>query len=122
MPPNPTGPTNIQLRMLIRFLRKAAKSNEAPIWAYVADLLARPRRQRVAVGLGKLNRVVNDGDVVVIPGKLLGNGKLQKRVTVAALAASRLAAEAVVKSGGRLVPIPNLVKENPKGTNVKIVI
>ncbi|MGC8582306.1 MAG: 50S ribosomal protein L18e [Thermoproteus sp.] len=122
MPPNPTGPTNIQLRMLIRFLRKAAKSNEAPIWAYVADLLARPRRQRVAVGLGKLNRVVNDGDVVVIPGKLLGNGKLQKRVTVAALAASRSAAEAVVKSGGRLVPIPNLVKENPKGTNVKIVI
>jgi len=43
-------------------------------------------------------------------------------VTVAALAASRTAAEAVLESGGRLVPISALVRENPKGTNVKIVI
>jgi large subunit ribosomal protein L18e len=108
--------------MLARFLRKAAKSNEAPIWAYVADLISAPRRQRVAVGVGKLNRLVNDGDVVVVPGKLLGSGRLQKKVTVAALAASRTAAEAVLESGGRLVPISALVRENPKGTNVKIVI
>lgn len=122
MPPNPTGPTNVRLRMLARFLRKAAKSNEAPIWAYVADLISAPRRRRVAVGVGKLNKLVNDGDVVVVPGKLLGGGRLQKKVTVAALAASRTAAEAVLESGGRLVPISALVRENPKGTNVKIVI
>ncbi|MEL9990940.1 MAG: 50S ribosomal protein L18e [Thermoproteus sp.] len=122
MPPNPTGPTNIQLRMLIRFLKKAAKSNDAPIWAYVAELLGKPRRQRVAVNLAKLNKLVNDGDVVVIPGKLLGYGDLQKKVTIAAVGASRRAVEVVLKSGGQLVSIPELVKKNPRGSNVKVII
>ncbi|MEZ0247954.1 MAG: 50S ribosomal protein L18e [Thermoproteus sp.] len=122
MPPNPTGPTNIQLRMLIRFLKKAAKSNDAPIWAYVAELLSKPRRQRAAVNLAKLNGLVNDGDVVVIPGKLLGYGDLQKRVTIAAVGASKRAVEIVLKSGGQLVSIPELIKKNPKGSNVKVII
>ncbi len=122
MPPNPTGPTNIRLRMLVRFLRKVARSNDAPIWAYVADLISRPRRQRVAVNLAKLNRVANDGDVVVVPGKLIGGGKLQKKITIAAVSASRGAAAAVVSSGAQLIPIAELAKRNPRGTNVKIVI
>lgn len=122
MPPNPTGPTNVKLRMLIRFLRRAANSYDAPIWAYVADLLSRPRRQRVAVNLAKLNRVASDGDVVVVPGKLLGGGELKKRITIATVSASRGAVEAALKSGAQLMPIAELVRKNPKGSGVKIVI
>lgn len=122
MPPNPTGPTNVKLRMLVRFLRRAAKSYDAPIWAYVADLISRSRRQRVVVNLSKLNRVANDGDVVVVPGKLLGGGEFKKKITIAAVSASRGAAEAVLESGAQLMPIAELVKKNPKGTSVKIVV
>ncbi len=118
----PTGPTNERLRMLIRFLRKAAKENKAKIWKYVAELLERPRRKRIVVNVGKLERLCNDGDQVVIPGKLLGDGVLTKKVIVAAYAFSKSAYEKVLRAGGKPISIPELVRMNPKGSNVKIII
>lgn len=122
MPPNPTGPTNRQLRVLARFLRKAARANSAAIWRVVAEYVEKPRRQRVAVNVGKLNRVAKDGDVVLVPGKLLAGGKLEKKITVAALKISRKAAEKVVAAGGEVLTIPELVRRLPKGSGVKIVV
>ena len=122
MPPNPTGPTNRQLRMLVRFLRKAAVANSANIWREVAEYIEKPRRQRVVVNVGKLNRVADEGDVVVVPGKLLGGGKLSKRVVVAAVNASPKAVQKVVEAGGEVLTIPDLVKRFPRGSRVKIVI
>lgn len=46
-----TGPTNIHLRLLIARLRKAARQNGAAVWRRVAELLAKPRRQRIAVNI-----------------------------------------------------------------------
>ncbi len=122
MPPNPTGPTNPELRMLIRFLRKAAHEYNARIWAYVADLLERPRRQRVEVNVGKINRLCNDGDVVVVPGKVLGGGAITKRVIVAAWAFSKKAKELIERAGGKAISIPELVRANNRGSGVKIII
>jgi large subunit ribosomal protein L18e len=124
MPPNPTGPTNRQLRMLTRFLRKAAALNSARIWSAVADLLERPGRRRVVVNVGKLEKLsyVKDGDSVVIPGKLLGGGVLRKRVTVAAYKVSKSAVQKVLEAGGEVLTIPEVVRRSPKGSGVKIVI
>lgn len=122
MPPNPTGPTNRQLRMLTRFLRKAASANSANIWKTVAELVERPRRSRVVVNVGKLNRVLNDGDVAVVPGKLLGGGELKKKVVVAAVNASPKAVAKVLEAGGEVLTIPELVRRYPKGSGVKIVV
>ncbi len=118
----PTGPTNEQLRMLIRFLRKASREYGARIWRYVAELLEKPRRKRIAVNVGKLNRLCNDGDVVVIPGKLLGGGVIHKKVTVAVFKCSKSAYEKIVSAGGKVISIPELVRMNPKGSHVKIII
>jgi large subunit ribosomal protein L18e len=122
MPPNPTGPTNRQLRMLVRFLRKAAVANSANIWRAVAEYIERPRRQRIVVNVGKLDRVAKDGDVVVVPGKLLGGGKLSKRVVVATVKASPKAIQKVIEAGGEVLTIPELVKRLPKGSGVRIII
>ncbi|MEW9492202.1 MAG: 50S ribosomal protein L18e, partial [Candidatus Aramenus sulfurataquae] len=73
------------------------------IWSYVAELLERPARSRVEVNLSKLNRLAADGDVVLVPGKLLGAGRLDKKVVVAAAYASRAAVEAVLRAGGEVV-------------------
>jgi len=122
MPPNPTGPTNKQLRMLARFLKKAAVVNSANIWKVVAEYVERPRRQRVVVNVGRLNRVAGDGDVVVVPGKLLGGGKLYKKVVVAAVNVSPKAAQKILEAGGEVLTLPELVKKFPKGSGVKIVV
>ena len=117
-----TGPTNERLRMLIRFLRKAAKEYNAKIWRYVAELLEKPRRKRIVVNIGKINRFVNDGDQVVVPGKVLGDGILTKKVTIAAYAFSKSAYEKIIKAGAEAISIPELIRRNPKGSNVKIII
>ncbi len=122
MPPNPTGPTNVQTRILVRFLRKAAKDSGSPIWRYVAELISKPRRRRRVVNLYKVDRVSSEGDLIVVPGKLLGVGHVSKRVTVAAWKYSRSAIERLERAGCEAITIPELVRRNPKGSNVKIVI
>lgn len=117
-----TGPTNIVLRKLISELRRSARRYKAPIWDYVADLLMRPSRRRVVVNLGRLNRYVNDGDVVVVPGKILGAGSFNKRITIAAYSCSLSALEKIKSSGSRLITIKDLIKEVPKGSGVKVII
>jgi large subunit ribosomal protein L18e len=108
--------------MLSRFLRKAARANSANIWRVVAEFIERPRRQRIVVNVGKLSRVVSEGEVVVVPGKLLGGGRLDKRVVVAAVSVSPKAAQKVIEAGGEVLTIPELVRRFPKGSGVRIII
>jgi len=108
--------------MLARFLRKAARANSASIWRVVAEFVEKPRRQRVIVNVGKLNRVAKEGDVVVVPGKLLAGGQLNKKIIVAAVKISPKAARKVIEAGGEVLTIPELVRKYPRGSGVRIVI
>uniref|UniRef100_A0A7J3Z6U2 Large ribosomal subunit protein eL18 n=1 Tax=Ignisphaera aggregans TaxID=334771 RepID=A0A7J3Z6U2_9CREN len=117
-----TGPTNYVLRRTIRQLRKAARINKARIWRYVAELLERPTRKRIAVNIYKIDRLSREGDVIVVPGKVLGVGKLSHRVTIAAIAFSRQAIEKIKAVNGRAIHVLELVNENPRGSGVKVII
>ncbi|RLE82243.1 MAG: 50S ribosomal protein L18e [Thermoprotei archaeon] len=116
-----TGPTNIHLRLLVAYLRKQARAHGAPIWRYVAELLLKPRRQRIAVNISKINRYTNPNETVVVPGKVLGSGKLEHPVTVAAWSFSKKALEKIVKAGGKAIYIHEFIEQNPRGSNVKIL-
>lgn len=122
MPPNPTGPTNLELRMLTRFLRKAGKEYNAPVWKYAAGLLERPTRRRVEVNLYKIERYAEEGDYVLVPGKVLGFGVLTKKVVVAAWRFSRAAREKIYAAGGEAITIAELVRRNNRGSKVKILV
>ncbi len=117
-----TKTTNVYYYALIKQLRKVSRENKAKIWRYVAELLDRPRRKRVIVNLSKINRLTKEGDTVVVPGKVLAGGDLTHPVTIAAYAFSEKAKEKITKAKGRAISILELVKENPKGSNVKIII
>jgi large subunit ribosomal protein L18e len=113
--------TSIVLRKTIRELKKASKIHDAPIWARVAEELAKPTRRRRAVNLSRLNRYTVEGDVVVVPGKVLGPGRIDHKITVAAYSFSKTAYEQLLKAGCRVLSLTELVRENPKGSNVKII-
>ena len=116
-----TGPTNVYLRRLIRLLRKAYRMHGAPIWRAVAEKLDRPRRKRIVVNVSRINRYTSPGDVVVVPGKVLGAGVIDHPVTVAAIGFSKSAREKIEAAKGRCIPIEELIKENPRGSGVKII-
>jgi len=113
--------TNELLVETIRLLRRAATQNKAPIWRAAAELLARPRRSRIEVDVGKLAKVTKPNDVVLVPGKLLGGGTLSHPVVVAAFSWSAGAKRKVEATGGKVITIQQLLRENPRGSRVKLV-
>jgi large subunit ribosomal protein L18e len=117
-----SGSTDPNTRALINALRRASTKNEVKIWRRVAELISRPARKRAAVNVGKIGRYTNAGDIVVVPGKVLGSGLLPHKVTVAALNASATARSIIVGAGGSLITINELLDEHPKGTGVTIII
>ncbi|RMF89481.1 MAG: 50S ribosomal protein L18e, partial [Methanobacteriota archaeon] len=60
------------------------------------------------------------GDVVAVPGKVLGSGTIAHPLTVAACSFTASAREKITAAGGRCLSIEELVKENPKGSGVRI--
>ena len=109
-------PTNPVLRETIEDLQE----QDAEIWQQVAENLGKVNRQRTEVNISKIDRVAEDGQTIVVPGKVLGTGRLSKEVNVAAFKASKSAKEKISQNGNFRF-IQDLVKENPEGSEVKIV-
>jgi large subunit ribosomal protein L18e len=116
-----TGPTNPMLKQLIEDLKKTSYQIKSPFLLAIAEKLNRPRRQRVEVNLADINRNCQDGDVIVVPGVVLGYGELTKKVTISAWRFSRPALEKIKKSESKAMSIQELVKKNPRGTGVRIM-
>ncbi|MDI9620086.1 MAG: 50S ribosomal protein L18e [Candidatus Nezhaarchaeota archaeon] len=113
--------TSIVTRRALTLLRRAYRQQHARLWRDLAERINRPKRKKISVNLSRINRYAGRGEVVVVPGKVLGAGTIDHPVTVAALAFSRAAKEKIIKVGGRALTIEELVAENPSGTNIKII-
>ncbi len=116
-----TGPTNVYLKGLIESLRKHSFEKDTPIWKVVAEKLANSRRRRVEINISDIERNMEKDGIAVVPGVVLSSGEITKPVTVAAWRFTPTAKEKIKKSGGKCIDIEDLVKENPKGTDVKIL-
>lgn len=115
--PKPTGPTDPNLADLIVNLRKTKKR----IWRTIGEQLQKSRRGRVAVNLSRINRHTEEGNVVIVPGKVLGSGSLNHKVSIAALIFSEQAKEKIKAAGGESITIEELMNRNPNGSNVLII-
>jgi len=109
-------PTNPVLIDTLELLEK----QEASIWNKVAENLGKVNRKRPEVNLSDVERLSEDGDTVVIPGKILGSGRLTKEIKIAAFKATNSAKEKI-NNKGEFMFIEELVEENPEGSEVKIV-
>lgn len=106
--------TNPQLQETITALRRKARSDESPFWLRIAEDLERPTRQRVIVNLSRINRFAQDGETVVVPGKVLASGDLDKKVTVVAFQFSGSARDKISKHGSA-VSIDELARSGISG-------
>lgn len=113
--------TNPGLRILVQDLKKRSWDNEAPIWRDIAKRLEKPTKRRPVVNLSRIDRYANEGDTVLVPGKLLAAGDITKKVKVAAYGFSETAVEKIQAAGGECVSIQSLADANPSGTGIKIL-
>ncbi|HLC88487.1 MAG TPA: 50S ribosomal protein L18e [Candidatus Nanoarchaeia archaeon] len=114
-----TGPTNYQLQMLIAELEPKARENR--FWKRIVEDLQKPSRQRRTVNVYKINQYAQDGDVVMVPGKVLSVGELHKKIQVAAINFSAEARKKITEAKGKVLTIRELAQLHPDGKNVRIL-
>lgn len=116
-----TGPTNPITQKLVRDLVKLSNKEKVKIWKDIAKRLEKPRRQRPSVNVSKLDKYCKKGENAIIPGKLIGDGKITKPLTVTALGCSKSACEKIKNAGGKCLSIQEFIKINPKGKKTRIM-
>ncbi|MEM3794727.1 MAG: 50S ribosomal protein L18e [Thermoprotei archaeon] len=116
-----TGPTNISLRLLASRLTKHSNIYKRRAWRAIAKELWKPSRQRVVVNLSKIERNNNKGSIIVVPGVVVGSGRLTKPVSVVAYRFSTTAKKKILSSGGQVLTLDELLERNPRGQGVVII-
>ena len=112
--------TNPRLNSLIAELNAVSRDSGANVWADIADRLEKPRRTHAEVNLGRIERYAREDETVVVPGKVLGSGVLQKNVTVAAVDFSSTA-RTKIEQVGDAVTLEQLAEQNPDGSDVRVI-
>ncbi|MFT4326101.1 MAG: 50S ribosomal protein L18e [Candidatus Woesearchaeota archaeon] len=92
----------------------------APIWKKVAKELSRPTRNLATVSVGKLEKYSKEGFTVVVPGKLVSNGAVTQKLSVAAFGCSDAAKMKIEAAGGKVVPLMSFA-EKSDGKKVVLV-
>lgn len=95
----------------------AAKKNKN--WHKVAEILASPRKNHVEINLENLNKI--DGKTIVICGKVLSQGEINKKRKIVAWKFSERAKEKLIKAGCDVENILNEIKKNPEAKEVTII-
>jgi large subunit ribosomal protein L18e len=112
--------TNPRLSSLIADLKSAARQSGGDVWGDIAERLEKPRRTHAEVNLGRIERYAQEDETVVVPGKVLGSGVLQKDITVAAVDFSGTA-ETKIEQVGETTTLEQAVQNNPEGSNVRVI-
>jgi len=95
-----------------------AKRNEG--WLEVSSILAGPRRNWKNVNLEEIEKKA-EGKKILVPGKVLSQGDLNKKVKVIALRFSEKAKEKLLNSKIDFCTIDEEIKSNPSGEGIQIL-
>lgn len=85
----------------------------------LAKKLSGPSRHYRSVNLDELNKI--NSNKIIIVGRVLGSGEINKKISVAALGFSEKALEKLRKSGCDIKNIMEEIKDNKKLEGVEIV-
>jgi large subunit ribosomal protein L18e len=102
---------------LVETIRLANKNNLLE----VSKKLARPARMQLKTNLGKINEEAKEGETIMLPGKVLGDGDIDKKIKISAFSFSKSAKEKLEKNGCKFNTIKQEINENPTLKGVRII-
>jgi len=97
----------------------AGKKSEA--WVGIAGMLSGPRRNKTCINLEQISKNSKAGETIVIPGKVLSQGEIDKKVKVIALSFSEKAKEKLLSAKCEVSYILDEIKSNPSAKGIKII-
>lgn len=91
-------------------LSTASKGEHYPkLWKRVYRLVEVPARRRPEVNLSKIASNTKAGDNVIVPGKVLSNGAINHKVTIAAMEYSASALKMLKESDCKVVNLKEMI-------------
>jgi len=96
------------------------EKSESNLVKRLALELSKPTRRKREVNLSRINSNSSENEVIIVPGKVLGGGELDHKITISAFNFSEGAIAKLEKSGSKIIPILELVKE-PEGKKIRIL-
>lgn len=97
------------------------RKERSGIWKTISEFLRKPHRRRIAVNLGRIARSVDKDKIAVVPGKVLGTGRLDKPITVAALSFTQQAERKIREVGGKCLTLKELIEGRYKPSELVII-
>ena len=97
----------------------AGKKQEA--WIGVAGILSSPRRNRTSINLEQIDKESKGGETIIVPGKVLSQGEISKKIKVVAFNFSDKAKEKLLSAKCEVSSILDEIKSNPSGKGIKIL-
>ncbi len=107
--------------MMARDLKKASKSNDAPLWRRLSREALKPSIARRTININKINKLTKEGDVAFFAGKILGTGNLDHGITISSFAISGAAARKIQNAGGKFQNYKTMMQSNPTGKDVMLL-
>lgn len=102
-------------------LRDAYKKSESAIWKSIEKKFESSRSNRSEVNVSKLDNITKEGDIVIVPGKVLGSGIINHKIILSSFSISVTAMKKVIDCGGEVITINELVEQYPDGKGVRII-
>lgn len=97
----------------------AGKKQEA--WLKFVGLLSAPRRNKICLNLENINKESKAGETVVVPGKVLSQGNIDKKIKVVAFDFSEKAKEKLLSAKCEISYMIDEIKSNPSAKGIKIL-
>jgi len=104
--------------LLVKTILLAKKNNK---WLEVAKILSGPRKRWININLEEIDKQTQDGEKVVIPGKVLSQGEITKKIKIVALDFSERAREKLLNSKREISSIIEEIQKNPETKGIKIL-
>jgi large subunit ribosomal protein L18e len=102
-------------------LRNAYKRSGSPIWKSIEKKFQSSRSNRSEVNVSKLDNITKEGDIVIVPGKVLGSGIINHKIILSCFSISVAAMKKIIDCGGEVITINELVEQYPDGKGVRII-
>ena len=100
---------------IIETINLARKKN----FLELANKLARPVRLYKKVNLDELEKI--DKEKIMVIGKILGSGNINKKIEISALGFSKQAIEKLKKADCKIIKIKDLIKNNKNLDEIEII-
>jgi large subunit ribosomal protein L18e len=97
----------------------SGKKNDS--WKDIAGILSGPRRNKICINLEEINKNSKAGETIVVPGKVLSQGEIDKKIKVIALNFSEKAKEKLLSAKCETSYILEEIKSNPSAKGIKII-